>query len=497
MAKSKPWIEKWVERDLLSEGGGQGRIFLVERADGLGQGTHSVLKVLKRQEDAERRSRMHREVAALQSLDHPGVPKCLDSNAYRFRDTAIPLYIVTDYIPGPTLAEFAGDRLCDPKISIEFTLKLLEIINYCHNKLVIHRDIKPDNVILREGDPLRPVLIDFGLSFNEDDLADSVTGTGQELGNRFLHLPELQHPGPGQRDARSDLTQCCGLLLFLVSGHSPRTLRDKDGQKPHLRNEILKIINTLDKHWKETFYYIFEKGFEQEIDRRFQTADEMMLMLSGGSRGAGEPEERAAKVGMIRAAIGLDETLQRQKKHHFLLEECYQHIEATCREVSEHLFGSEAWSIVSNCNIDLQNLRLETMQGLYHRNMPDKAFKPRFLGSITESQFRLVAQEESGRSSTVFVSSIEGPTDWSRLKESLKSLYIDRVHDIYCGRDRNRLTLPLPVPRSTPFGYAELSDLLGQLPLRAIVAFAARCARRVQPVFNGRDPPPAPLDFVC
>jgi eukaryotic-like serine/threonine-protein kinase len=477
--KTKPWQEKWVETGVLSEGGGQGKIFFVARTGDLSGKDRFALKELKSQKDPERRARMHREVAALQTLDHSGIPRFIDSNAEQFKDLSVPLFLVTDYVDGPTLEQYSQGTPVDPGLAIGCILKILDIIDYCHSRGIVHRDIKPANVILRARDPLKPVLLDFGLSFNEDDVSENVTWTGQELGNRFLHLPELQHPGLGQRDRRADLTQCCAILLYLVTGEIPRTLRDKDGLKPHLRQKALNILNALEPATRDCLYALFERGFEHEIDRRVQTADEMRQFLMDTTAESNSDRAEAVKIGRIKAAIGLDEIHQRQSKYLFLLEKTGRIIDQTSRDVAAELFGEDA-RVANEQSLDSANLRLSAVTGLSHRSQPDKASKTNFLAAITESQLTVTAHDETGWSRSILSSSIAGPTDWPGLAGSLRKFHLDRIDDLHSGRIPTRLTQPLPGPRPTPFSHSEMSSLLSQLPLRAIVAFAARCARRVQ-----------------
>ena len=76
--KNNPWHKNW-EKDKEIGSGGQGRTFLAKPRNSsvpLGQ---YVLKILKKQKDEERRARMHREVTALTTLDHPGIPQVIDS----------------------------------------------------------------------------------------------------------------------------------------------------------------------------------------------------------------------------------------------------------------------------------------------------------------------------------------------------------------------------------------------------------------------------------
>ena len=79
---------------------------------------------------------------------------------------------------------------------------------------------------MRGGSKSDPVLIDFGLSFNIEDDEVAATPTEQQVGNRFLALPELTTPGSEKRDPRADLASCCGIFYFALSGDQPMTLRD-------------------------------------------------------------------------------------------------------------------------------------------------------------------------------------------------------------------------------------------------------------------------------
>jgi serine/threonine-protein kinase len=64
-----------------------------------------VLKKLKNQKDPERRKRMHREVAALSTLDCPGIPRLIESNSDQFYSD-VPLYMIGEFIEGKTLSQF-------------------------------------------------------------------------------------------------------------------------------------------------------------------------------------------------------------------------------------------------------------------------------------------------------------------------------------------------------------------------------------------------------
>ena len=175
--KNKPWDEKWETIKPIG-GGGQGDTFLVKPKDSTILSQSFVLKKLKNQKDPERRKRMHREVATLRTLDCPGIPRLIESNSDQF-DSEIPLYMVGEFIEGKTLSQ-----ILDPALTMEIAdavnlvRKLLETIQYCHSLGIVHRDIKPDNIIIRHDDIADPVIIDFGISFNESDADGTILTAG-------------------------------------------------------------------------------------------------------------------------------------------------------------------------------------------------------------------------------------------------------------------------------------------------------------------------------
>ena len=96
--KNKPWEEKWEIVEPIG-GGGQGDTFLVKHKDSTILSHSFVLKKLKNQKDPERRKRMHREVAALSTLDCPGIPRLIESNSDQF-EADVPLYMVGNSLKG-------------------------------------------------------------------------------------------------------------------------------------------------------------------------------------------------------------------------------------------------------------------------------------------------------------------------------------------------------------------------------------------------------------
>jgi serine/threonine protein kinase len=261
MAK-KPWADNWETKNQLG-GGGQGNTFLVTQIGALNE-TY-VLKVLKNQTNEERRMRMYREVEALRKLNHYGIPKVIDTNANLYADKNI------EHITGPTLEEHLKTGILSPQDALQLTIQLVEIIRYCHDQGIIHRDIKPDNIILRNDNVETPVLIDFGQSYDNNDSSDApVTAPSEHLGNRFIFLPELQTRDSSKRFIESDITQLCGILFYSLTHQWPEHLSDHEKKKPHERIAAKTILSQLQL---PSLLNLFDRGFESELRKRYRSFD--------------------------------------------------------------------------------------------------------------------------------------------------------------------------------------------------------------------------------
>jgi len=273
--------------------GGQGTITKVRNVR---DGTLGALKRLHpdSQKNSERRSRFSREVSSLQLLEGNGTPLVLASNVAQWQDKKVEPYAIMEWIDGPNLREHIQKQRMSLDKALGTTLALLDIVERCHGLEIQHRDIKPENVILRSSDYKAPVLIDFGIAFrppSEDEPEDFKTAAGQELGNRFLRLPE-HAPNSHISTPISDLTHLVGLLFFMVTGRNPVQLRDANGRPPHeaqaqhIPREIVE-----DTRWS-FLQMIFAIGFQYRTDQRFQSAGDLRKELEFAQTGAGDEDER-------------------------------------------------------------------------------------------------------------------------------------------------------------------------------------------------------------
>ena len=262
----RKWSDKW-EKIQKCSGGGQGETWQACRKS---DGQKGFLKIIRNKNDSERRRRFCREANAYHTMSSLGIPQLIESNAHLYNNSDVVPYIVTEFIEGPTLLQWRETQArVDLDVAIRTTRKLLAVLMECHASGFVHRDVKPDNIILLDGDHTRPVLLDFGLNFHKDMEIDLKTETEQELGNRFLRLPELSSGSLLKQDPRSDLSFAGGILYFLLTGQYPNILHDVKGRMPHQRGETLERLKNVSGIRFQRLFALFDKAFEPQIAYRF------------------------------------------------------------------------------------------------------------------------------------------------------------------------------------------------------------------------------------
>jgi hypothetical protein len=203
---------------------GHGAMATVFRARDTHLGRQVALKVMTlavaaRADSAER---FRREAQAVAAVKHPGIVEIFDFVAAVETE---PAYIVSELIDGPTLRRFLDERRGRvlPEMAALLALPLAEALHAAHTRGVIHRDIKPDNVMIeRGGTERRVVLTDFGVAHVTG--LETMTATGALVGSPSYMSPE-QARGDDVGPA-SDLFSFGVLLYEMATGHLPFTGKD-------------------------------------------------------------------------------------------------------------------------------------------------------------------------------------------------------------------------------------------------------------------------------
>ena len=178
----------------------------------------------------EARVRFAREAKSVAKLRHGNILEIYDSS----EEDSEEAYIVTELLTGPTLKEFAESHLdhIPAEIAACFVIEIARALASAHGAGIVHRDVKPENVLLHEARCMK--LTDFGIAQMVG--GQSFTATGQILGSPGHMAPE-QVEG-GDCDERTDVFSLGTVLYYLATGRLPFA-----GKNPH---QVLKRIVDVD-----------------------------------------------------------------------------------------------------------------------------------------------------------------------------------------------------------------------------------------------------------
>ena len=164
-------------------------------------------------------ARFRREAQSAASLNHPSIVAVYDTGEDMTSGVPVP-YIVMEYVDGRTVRDLLqeGHRLL-PERSLEIIDGVLRALDYSHQAGIVHRDIKPGNVMVTRNGDIK--VMDFGIARAMSDAQATMTQTAQVIGTAQYLSPEQAR---GERvDARSDLYSTGCLLYELLTGRPPFT----------------------------------------------------------------------------------------------------------------------------------------------------------------------------------------------------------------------------------------------------------------------------------
>lgn len=263
------WTDSWEQLNSI-EGGAQGDCFKVKRKNG--DETPFFLKQLKDGGSKERRRRFSLETIIHKTFKIPQTTDILETNAEEWEDKNVSLYYVAHYVSGERLDKYVESNSLTELDIIGLFSQLLKILINCDENEIVHRDVKPENIIICDSGLH---LVDFGIA--SSSLIKPVTKTGQEIGNRFLRLPEFAAGSSNKRDVRSDITLACAIALYLISGTYPRVLQNEDGAYPHQIAATQEKVSSLENNllWNA----IFDRAFIPRLSSRWVKSEEIITIL--------------------------------------------------------------------------------------------------------------------------------------------------------------------------------------------------------------------------
>ena len=228
-------------------------------------------------------TRFNKEALSVAALNHPGIVSVYDSGKEDSPSGAMP-YIVMEYVEGKTLREIVnkGERFALNR-AVEITEGILIALQYSHKNGIIHRDIKPGNIMITDNGDVK--VMDFGIARALADTGATMTSTWNIIGTAQYLSPE-QATGT-QADARSDLYSVGCLLYELLAGRPPFT-----GDTPvaiayqHVSAPLIPITE-IQESLDPALNAFFSIALAKDANERYQSANAMLKDLKKLVKGEG------------------------------------------------------------------------------------------------------------------------------------------------------------------------------------------------------------------
>ena len=221
--------------------------------------------------DKEFVERFQREARTSAKLEHPGIIPI-----YRVGKSGRVIYFVMKFLRGKPLSSVLAARGTLPPSEIRMILlQVARALAYAHKSGIVHRDIKPDNIMFDEHG--QAVVTDFGIA--KAASGGKLTGTGMSIGTPHYMSPEQARAQ--SLDGRSDLYSLGVVAFQCLVGHVPFDGEDSFsiGYK-HIMEEI--PTPPLETYDQRTLFEITKRMMAKSPDDRFQTSDDLVQALEAG-----------------------------------------------------------------------------------------------------------------------------------------------------------------------------------------------------------------------
>lgn len=313
---------------------GQGGMGSVYKAYNPGTGQVVALKLLNPEFGSRPYllKRFEREFRTARLLDHPYLVRSLD-----FGQHGGSPYLVMEFVDGPSLGEvLEREKKLPPREAITYIIQVAEALQVAHHRKIVHRDVKPDNILLdRDG---RARLTDLGLAKDLDDEVE-LTRSGISLGTPHFMAPE-QLADAKNADHRSDIYGLGATLYQAITGELPFHAR---GAMTICKKKMIgeltpprRLVADLEPHVEAAIL----RALNPDPARRFESCDQFIEALlgitAGSSRGS---SARLSRVNKTERRVALRLASNRESSCRAALGERKLRWPARLRDVSQTGLG--------------------------------------------------------------------------------------------------------------------------------------------------------------
>ena len=253
--------------------------------------------------------RFANEVQLLARLEHPGIARIYSSGTFERAGVECPYYTMELVEEARTILRFADEHALDVRARLELFLQACDAVEHGHRKGVIHRDLKPGNLLVDARGRVK--VIDFGLARPEDPAAFGAdplqTRAGLVFGTLAYMSPEHVSGRPLEIDTRSDVHSLGCILCELVAGRPPHELYDVP-----IRTALERIEQAdpdLPASLPRELAWIVRRAIERDPARRYPTAGglaaDVRRFLAGQPVEAAPPSRGYALASFARRHKGL------------------------------------------------------------------------------------------------------------------------------------------------------------------------------------------------
>jgi serine/threonine protein kinase len=278
----------WTVQELIGTGG-MSVVYLAQRNDEkLNQ--QVALKIMRHGlSNQSIIDRFMREQQILSDLNHHNIAKLYDVGV---TDKGVPWFVM-EWIRGQSILEYSKKQTLNIDQKIILFKQVCQALSYAHSKGIVHRDIKPGNILVTEEEVVK--LLDFGIA--SDNEKSSLTMTGAIMGTPGYMSPEQAKGLNQQIDRRSDVFSAGILLYKLIQGEMPF-------EADSISEISYKIIHhepsLLKKNISSDIQAIIFKCLEKQVEKRYGSFKELLLDLDAYLNG---DVVKAQKVNIISRSI--------------------------------------------------------------------------------------------------------------------------------------------------------------------------------------------------